>query len=119
MIKLKRGIWESTSSIPPLTINWLIGTNNGKLWVSEDGITFQEISSPFGSSSVNNIEYRDNVVTQSGSAVYAVGDNGTFAYSVNGQFWTTSNTGISTNIKTVSVFPANSPRQASIFIGAE
>jgi photosystem II stability/assembly factor-like uncharacterized protein len=94
-IKLRRGIWESISSGFSGVVNWLIGADSGKLWVSQTGTTYSEITSPFGTSDVNDVGYLNN-------EYWAAGNDGKLAKSTDGLTWSTINTSQSTAINSVA-----------------
>ena len=83
-------------------VNWLIGADGGKLFVSEDGLKFAEVISPFGSSNVNDVIYSDDLSSPGNQVFLAAGNDGKLAKSSDGLSWSTINTGDTTNINVVS-----------------
>jgi hypothetical protein len=102
MIKLKRGILASSSAaFFQGIVNWLIGSNAGKLFASEDGQNFQEVKSPFGSSNVNDVFYGPDLSSPGNNTFLAAGNDGKLAKSSDGLSWSTINTSQSTAIETI------------------
>jgi hypothetical protein len=104
MIKLKRGIFASggSASFFKGIVNWLTGNNSGKLFASEDGQTFEEVKSPFGSSDVNDVFYGPDLSSPENNTFLAAGNDGKLAKSSDGLSWSTINTGDTNNINVLS-----------------
>jgi photosystem II stability/assembly factor-like uncharacterized protein len=97
MIKLKRGILASSSAaFFQGIVNWLIGSNAGKLFASQDGQDFKEIkTNAFGSSNINDVAYLN-------SEFWAIGNSAILANSTDGLTWTTRTLGGTNNYQNIA-----------------
>lgn len=86
------GTWRKFYNGPFFgTTNWLIGSNSGSLFASQDGLDFRTVSqSVLGANNVNDVSFLNN-------EFWVAGNNAIVARSTNGTTWTTVNIGGTNN----------------------
>jgi photosystem II stability/assembly factor-like uncharacterized protein len=96
-MRLKRGIFASSgAAFFQGIVNWLIGSNAGKLWASEDGQGFGLVqTNVFGSSNINDVAYLN-------SEFWAIGNSAILANSTDGLTWTTRALGGTNNYQNIA-----------------
>jgi hypothetical protein len=109
MIQLKKGIFAL--SFKEIIINIgkrLIAADSGKLWISNNEISFEELQvEDFGSSNINDILYAEDISQPENKIFFAAADSGKLLSSTNLTTWTSINTGITNDISKINYGGSN------------